>query len=187
MAGPKTPSPLAGEGGGGGRRARRGHGKPTGGGGDEGPKSPAPTARGETIQRRRSGRGFTLLEVLIAFVILAVSLSVILQVFSSGMRGARLAGAYTTATLLAKSVLAETGIETPLEEGEVGGEFDNGFRWRRIVTLYEDEAMPEALGLPVAAYRVTVEVSWDEGGRSVSLETIRLRPPEGRLIEEAGE
>ena len=47
--------------------------------------------------------------------------------------------------------------------------------------------MPETLGLPVAAYRVTVEVSWDDGARSVGLETIRLRPPEGRLIEEAGE
>lgn len=179
MAGSKTPS-LAGEGWGGGVATKKGGGRA------EGPESPAPRAGGLVSQLRRA-RGFTLLEVLIAFVILAVSMTVILQVFSSGMRGARLADAYTTATLLAKSVLAETGVETPLVEGEDGGEFDNGFKWRRLVTLYEDEAMPETLGLPVAAYRVTVEVSWDDGARSVGLETIRLRPPEGRLIEEAGE
>ena len=153
VAGSKTPSPLAGEGWGGARA--------------EGPESPAQRADGLASQPRR-GRGFTLLEVLIAFVILAVSMTVILQVFSSGMRGARLADAYVTATLLAKSVLAETGVETPLVEGEDGGDFDNGFKWRRVVTLYEDEAMPETLGLPVAAYRVTVEVSWDDGARSAS-------------------
>ena len=40
---------------------------------------------------RAHSRGMTLIEVLVAFVVLSVTMAVILQIFSGGMRNARLA------------------------------------------------------------------------------------------------
>ncbi len=116
--------------------------------------------------------GFTLLEVIVAVAILALSLGARLQIFSSGLKGARVAGHHTVATLQAESRLAATGIETALREGEFAGEFDNGHRW--LVTVRPHQGADAVAA--VTAYEVVVTVSWDGGGagKSVSLSTLRL-------------
>jgi general secretion pathway protein I len=126
-------------------------------------------------------RGFTLIEVLVAFAILALALGVLLQVFSGGLENARVSEAYTTAGLLAESKLAALGAEEPLAEGQSTGRFDDRFRWRVDVRPYEEAgrsgpADPDAW--PVSAFEVVVTVSWDEADeeRSVSLSTLRLAP-----------
>ena len=63
-------------------------------------------------------RGMTLIEVLVAFVVLSVTMAAILQIFSGGMRNARLADSYSRAVFLAESKLAAAGIERPLVPGE---------------------------------------------------------------------
>ena len=50
--------------------------------------------------------GFTILEVLTAFVLLAVTLAALLQVFSGGLRDAQLADEYARAVMMAQSRLA---------------------------------------------------------------------------------
>jgi general secretion pathway protein I len=126
-------------------------------------------------------RGFTLIEVVVAFIILALSLGVLLQVFSTGLRNVRVSEAYTMAALLAESKLAAVGIEEPLTAGATAGVFDDRFRWRLDVQPYEpDRAEGPAEGGegPVRAYEVVVTVSWNEANeeRSVSLTTLRLAP-----------
>lgn len=125
-------------------------------------------------------RGFTLLEVLVAFSILALSLGVLFQIFSSGLRNLRVAEAYTTATALAESKLAAIGVEEPFVEGKENGRFDDGFRWRVEVRRYEPEDLPTTAISAVQPYEVVVTVSWGERGeeRSVSLTTLRLAPLE---------
>jgi general secretion pathway protein I len=59
--------------------------------------------------------------VLVAFVILSISLSVLLQVFATGLRNAGLADDYTRAVLYAESILAAIGREVPLAEGNAAG------------------------------------------------------------------
>ncbi len=124
--------------------------------------------------------GFTLVEVLVAFVIVAVSLGALLQIFSSGLRSSHSAEAYTTAALLAESKLASIGIEEPLEEGETTGAFDNGFRWRSTVAPHAPEVGQDEASA-AQAYEVTLVVRWGERGdeRSVSLTTLRLAPKPG--------
>ncbi len=130
-------------------------------------------------------RGFTLIEVMVAFVLLALVLGVLLQVFTGGLRSARVSEAYTMATLLAESKLAAVGIEEPLTAGETAGRFDDRFRWRLDVRPYEpahSEGPAEGDDAPVQAaleaYEVVVTVSWDgvNEERSVSLTTLRLAP-----------
>lgn len=125
---------------------------------------------------RPAGAGFTLIEVIVALAILTVALAVVLQNFSIGMRGARLAERHTIAVLHAESKLAAVGVETPLEEGETSGVFDNGFGWRATIRPYLEAGQEEAPDSGAEAYEVAVTVSWDDaGGRgSVTLETLRL-------------
>ncbi|MEE8123112.1 MAG: prepilin-type N-terminal cleavage/methylation domain-containing protein [Alphaproteobacteria bacterium] len=139
--------------------------------------SPAGSRSG-TRGAPRNGRtrGFTLIEVVVAFAILALALGVLLHVFSTGLDNARVSEAYTMATLLAESKLAAVGIEEPLAEGETAGRFDDRFRWRVAVRPH-GESPPDEDG-SVRAYNVIVTVFWDkrDGERSVSLSTLRLAP-----------
>ena len=126
------------------------------------------------IQRQR---GFSLLEVLVAFAILSVSLGVLLQVFATGLRNAGMADDYTQATLFAESILTAIGRETPLSEGDHSGPINDRFSWRSTVSAYT-EGMPDPEKAQVRAYRVGVEVFWHGllQERSVVLETLRLVP-----------
>jgi len=124
-------------------------------------------------------RGFSLLEILVAFAILSVSLGVLLQVFATGLRNAGAADDYTQATLYAESILAAIGKETPLAEGNHSGPINEQFSWRSRISPYL-EGMPDPEKTHVRAYRIEVEVFWTglAQQRSVALETLRLAPVE---------
>ena len=131
------------------------------------------------VSRNRRQSGFSLLEVLVAFAILSISLGVLLQIFATGLRNAGVADDYTRATLYAESILAAIGRETPLTEGARSGPIDDQFSWRGTVDAYT-ENMPDAEKTRIHAYRVRVEVYWPSllQTRSVVLETLRLAPLE---------
>ncbi len=127
--------------------------------------------------RVRRQSGFSLLEVLVAFSILALALGVLLQAFSTGIRSVTQSGMYSRAALLAESKLAQAGRDEALYEGAYSGEFDDTFRWSVSLIPYETEDLdPDKLSLdPVS---VTVRVEWDEGDRtpSIALTSLRLLP-----------
>ena len=132
---------------------------------------------------KRSHAGFTLLEVLVAFVILALTLSVIMRIFSGGLRNVSVADDYSHALLLAQSRLAEMSVQ-PLE-GEASGEFDKKFRWRSAIHPWTDAAAvptSRTQPLPVSLMEIEVKVAWGEeggGSREISLSTLQLAPVPG--------
>jgi len=133
-----------------------------------------PLARGRRRRRRRRAGGFTLLEVLIAFAILALALAALMQTFGSGMRGVAASERHLMAALVARSLLERVGHDIPLEPGEVSGE-DGAFAWtvsmrraRRADRRGNDQ-------LVIVPYDVTVTVAWS-GSRGVTLESYRLAP-----------
>jgi general secretion pathway protein I len=119
------------------------------------------TARG----RGGSEGGFTLLEVLAALVILALSMGALLQLFSTGLRGLGAAEDHAMASLLAESWLEGLGAGRVIEEGEASGIFDARYSWRAHRAAW-----------PVTAYEIELSVLWDDGRaqRSISLSTLRL-------------
>lgn len=123
----------------------------------------------------RISRGFSLIEILVAFVILSLTLSVIMQIFSGGLRNIRRSDDYSRALYLAESRLAALGVEQPLREGAMSGELDRRFRWQSSVQPYREAVTADETPLKVVLYRATVDVSWDDGGKTRSLELTSLR------------
>jgi len=124
---------------------------------------------------RRRARGFTLVEMLIAFTILAVALVALMQAFGTGFRGLHASEAHSLAVMQARSTLERVGTEVPLQPGEWAGSFDNGSHWSTRIRVYEPEGDAGQPLQTVVPYEVEVTVTW-AGGRSVSLKTLRLAP-----------
>ncbi len=121
--------------------------------------------------------GFTILEVLVAFVVAALLLSVILGGFSQGLSNLRLVDQRAQAVLVAQSRMAEIGVVTPLQPGVFQGveNADQPFRWVVNVTPLEWEYAARVAAVGAVLYRVQVEVSWGEPGVEKSLSLVSLR------------
>ena len=119
--------------------------------------------------------GMTLLEVLVAFTLLSVSLAIIMSIFSGGLRTSARGYDYSRAVALAESKLAAVNIVDQLVDGTTEGAFDAAYRWRTTVRApewWEPPAIPTAL----EPREIQVDVAWTEFERehSVSLTTLRL-------------
>ena len=125
-------------------------------------------------RRNGSRGGFTLLEVLVAFVILSVSLVALMRGFSSGLNAVGAAGDYQIATMLARSKIDEIGPVIELTEGHHAGTFENGYEWQAEITAYD---LGQAEPFPVQGYQIAVTVQW-QGGRTISLTSLRLAAAE---------
>ena len=125
-----------------------------------------------------SSRGFTLLEVLVAFTIAALLLVAVMRTIASGLDGGRRADTYTRATILAESTLDATGTVAPLSDDDVADVANGRFRIHTAVARYDGPAAPSGIGQYLVLYRLTATVSWREGRRdqAVSLSTLRLGP-----------
>lgn len=126
-------------------------------------------------------RGFSLLEILIAFSILALSLGILLKIFSAGVNTAGVAEDYTAAVQIAESLMAGTGVEAPLQAGETSGLENEKYHWRVSVSPFQFMAEKDldAAILPVALFKVKVTVNWGDDntaadGRQVELITLKL-------------
>jgi general secretion pathway protein I len=131
-----------------------------------------------------SQRGFSLLEILVAFVLLALAMAVLMQIFSSSLNGATVADRYAKATMLAESKLASAGVEEALKEGSTSGTYDNMFNWAvEIKPFNEPSADTSGANLDqilfVKLFEVTTTVSFPTDGartRTVTLSKLQLGP-----------
>lgn len=117
-------------------------------------------------------QGFTLIEVLVAFTILSLSLVALYQGFSVGLKTSQRAERVHMAVALAKSQLARVGTEVVLDGQGAQGTYDGGYRWRIEAEPFE---LPEE-NKYLVPYQVTVSVIDDRNGRElVVLKTLRMR------------
>lgn len=84
-------------------------------------------------------RGYSLIEVIVAFALLALVLTLLLGSLSGAARQVRGADESTRATLHAQSLLAVQGMEQPLVPGQQQGSLEDGhFRWSLDVRPYDE-------------------------------------------------
>ena len=133
--------------------------------------------------RRVREAGFSLLEVLVAFVVLALVASVLFRIFSGGLRNVDASERNMRAVLIAESALGGLGAATPLAAGTVrSGAADARYAVELTVVPYDEADAAAALTLPLQLFRVVATVRWDDGAgatRSISLATLRAAPREG--------
>jgi general secretion pathway protein I len=138
--------------------------------------------------------GFTLLEVLISMAILAICLTIILQLFSGALRSAGISRHYVRAVLKAREKMETILMFPQLYETEYSGEDDDGFRWTLTVRRERDgededeeggsDRETSPLQRALTMFRIDVTVRWGEGSaaRSFSLTTLKAAKeasPEG--------
>jgi general secretion pathway protein I len=128
------------------------------------------------LLRRSRAEGFTLVEVLVALAILALSLTLILRTLSSGLFYQQRAKMLAEATLQAQSLLARIGADLPLVPGRVEGETASALSWQIEIAPYGDTADRRAW--PAAAYTADVRVYAGRPSAEplVQFTTIRLGP-----------
>ena len=109
--------------------------------------------------------GFTLIEIVVAFVLLALIFSTGFELFSSGMRRAADLEDQSRAILIAQSRLAVTGLEEQPKQGTVQGQSEDGrFQWAVAITPTDEAQPPPDQPQPgpgtFMLYRVDVKVDW---------------------------
>lgn len=119
-------------------------------------------------------RGFILLEIMVAVVILSMALPILLGLRNRDIELVSHARAVTTATLLAHAKLVETAIQDLPLVGEQGGDFSaapggnltlglghlSGFRWTRRVMPTSSNSIRE----------IRVRVTWPRGDDEEAVE-----------------
>ncbi|MDM8517990.1 type II secretion system protein [Desulfobacterales bacterium HSG16] len=118
-------------------------------------------------------KGFTLLEILVAIVILGICLTSIMQLFSDGLRSAAMGGDYTRAVFHARSRMEEILLSTEFKDEEIEGTFDDGYRWQAKIRYVEPE---EGDRKSVHLFHITVSILWgeDRNNRVFDIETLKI-------------
>lgn len=140
-------------------------------------------------------KGFSLLEVLVAFGIMAVALTIVLRIFGSGVNVALNSEDYTIAVQIAESLMARTGTEIPLNVGEITGVEIDKYEWSVTIqpvptpafALMQAGSSSQRFNMqpsasaeeehPLQMVSVQVLVSWgdeNERRRVLELKTIKL-------------
>ena len=122
----------------------------------------------------KTANGFALVEILVAISILAISLVVIFQLFSGGLKSRQLSERYARGVFYAREKMTEVLILPELVEGETQGEFKDAYRWQSAVTRIvpdDDEKEP-----PVDLMKIHVRVTWREGEKEkfFTIETLKV-------------
>lgn len=135
--------------------------------------------RSEHACRPPCQAGFSLLEILVAFAILALSLGVLLRIFGGGGQIAAVADEYSRSIVVAESLMNSLGVEIPLEPGEREGDVDEIYHWTLNVHPYPLDAVVTGTAQPpFIPYWVDLSVSWGDADdpRAFDLKTLRLLP-----------
>jgi len=125
-------------------------------------------------------RGYTLLEVIVAFALLALALTLLLGTLSGGVRQVRAADDVTRASLHAQSLLAGLDMDGPLHPQQREGSFEQGrYRWRLEIQPWLDPRPPQAPPLAGAPrlLQLDLDVRWGEGAAErIHWRSLRLSP-----------
>jgi len=120
-----------------------------------------------------ASRGFTLLEVLVAMVLLSIALVAIFELFSAGLRGIARSDEVTNAVILAESKMREVLDDDTLAEKTWTESTEDGYQ---IVTVVRSTADDRTENLQIKLLEINLTVSWikDSKERSFTLKTMKV-------------
>src|SRR5690349_21416258 len=107
-------------------------------------------ARRQPAARARM-RGFSLIEMIAAFLVFAIAIGVLMSVLAASIRNTRMSSDYTMAALWAQSKLDVVGVGEPVEEGHSSGRFDDVYSWDLDIKQVDPSAVEPPPQQPVQA------------------------------------
>jgi general secretion pathway protein I len=135
------------------------------------------------IPARHCGeRGFALLEILVAFVILALGLGAISTGIAAAMRSDGRTQSNRVALRLAQSRLEAAGVAEPLVPGHREGRVANSYKWEQTITAVHIGTEPRGVKSSQPATSAGIAPFWVEiavraaDGTAASLSTLKLAP-----------
>jgi len=135
-------------------------------------QSPAPRSPGS--------EGFSLLEVLVATIIMGLVLVVLLQVLSSALRAQKSSWGHTQAVLMAEKVLQENCEINTLAGGTYQG---RAGRYDYVVQVTPQYQLAELFAdLRVTCSLIQVTLTWQEWGRQKTLELQTIRTAAQKVL-----
>jgi general secretion pathway protein I len=119
----------------------------------------------------RKSEGFTLIEVIVAMAILGISLALVMQLFSAGLKSAKASCDYTIAIVHAKDKMEELS-ETLVNDS---GTFEDGFKWETEIQDYKEIKESD-----YKLKKLTVRILWpDVLKQQRSIQTVSLKSVSG--------
>ena len=145
----------------------------------------------------RAIRGFTLIEMIAAFVIFAIAVGALMQILTMSMNNARRSADETRAALWAQSLLDTVGVGERVEAGSSHGKFDDKYHWELQIDQIDPQLVvadvtqnnastntPQPLAqaggqmfeLPqIDLFHVVLTVAWGDNARERSAQFSTLR------------
>ena len=106
----------------------------------------------------RRQAGFSLLEVLVSLVVVALTVGAAIRVYGQAADSASSGEQALSALMTAQSLLAEHGTTIPLKSGTSYGQAEPGLHWRSIISPYKGLDRLQTRRLPVRPFTVSVTV-----------------------------
>jgi len=148
------------------------------------------SSRRHSLPSRGRSQGFTLLEMLLAFVVFSLGFATVLEIMSGSMRNTMRARHYSEVALTAQSLMDQVGLEIPLEDGFGAGGKSGEYEWELEIHNYVNSeenihSVELAEMTSVVLLQVDLVISWGKPPREQSrhFTTIRsvLATPASRL------
>ena len=123
----------------------------------------------------RNDKGFSLLEVIVALLIMAGGFLAVVNLLSGSVRSVDLSSQYLKAVTLANSKMNELEIENFYVDDK-SGRFKNeeNYRWDLFIEPYDSRLNDESSGIQLQ--KILLKIFWDDNGkrRNLELATVRL-------------
>jgi len=126
------------------------------------------------LSRARNEKGFTLLEVLVAFVILAFGFVAVIELNSGSIRSAVLSERYLTAVTLAENKYIElepSSFDTESSSGVFESQPD--YRWELEPSLYSTPLTDKEFN--VGVMQVNLKIYWNDSKDERTFELVSLK------------
>jgi general secretion pathway protein I len=136
---------------------------------------------------KQKKNGFTLLEVLVAFTLLAATFATVMQIISGSAKNTVKASHNTKIAMLVQSKLDEIGLIEKIEEGSTFGDFDELTSWSLDIVPFE---VPSEDGVgqeftAIELMEVTLQVTSQAGNKQTvkTFQTLRAVTPDASRVK----
>lgn len=139
------------------------------------------------MNARAAHQGFSLLEVIAALLLLAITFTALMKVAGGAIGLTQRAAERSEAAMWARSMLDSAFVLEPIQAGTQTGRFNPTFRWQLHVTRWDPSGKPRP-DQPLQMYRLDLSVFWQGQGHphTATFSTLRLARAKAATAAGAG-